>query len=147
MKIAYNLLTTNDIDGIFDVSTKCSFTSWLRSSYESELNNPIAKYIVARDLSTNTVVGFIGIWIIVGEGDITNIAVLPEYRRNKIASNLVEKLLEVCNENNCYVINLEVRSSNIAAQNLYQSFGFKKIGLRKAYYSDNKEDAILMQKN
>lgn len=147
MKIAYNLLTTNDIDGIFDVSTKCSFTSWLRSSYESELNNPIAKYIVARDLSTNTVVGFIGIWIIVGEGDITNIAVLPEYRRNKIASNLVEKLLEVCNENNCSVINLEVRSSNIAAQNLYQSFGFKKIGLRKAYYSDNKEDAILMQKN
>lgn len=147
MKITYNLLTSDDIDGLFNVSTACSFKSWLKSSYEAELNNPIAKYIVAKDVSTNKIVGFIGIWIIVGEGDITNIAVLPEYRRNKIASNLVKNLIDICDANNCSIINLEVRSSNIAAQNLYQSFGFKKIGLRKAYYSDNKEDAILMQKN
>lgn len=85
-------------------------------------------------------------WIIAGEGDITNIAVTPKYRKHGIASNLLIKLFEVCKTFNCGDITLEVRASNIPAQNLYKKFNFKEEGMRKGYYSDNGEDAIIMWK-
>ena len=73
-------------------------------------------------------------WIIAGEGDITNIAVSPKYRKQGIASNLLIKLFEMCKTFNCEDITLEVRASNIPAQNLYKKFDFKEEGLRKGYY-------------
>lgn len=140
-------MTENDIDGVFNISNSCFKIPWSKASIATEVLNPLAKYIVAKDITKNIIVGFIGIWIVAGEGDITNIGVHPEYRRNHIGYNLLNSLINFCKDNNCNLINLEVRASNIAAQNLYTSFNFKNIGLRKSYYSDNKEDAILMQKS
>lgn len=145
MKITYSIMNTNDIDGVFEVSKICFSIPWSRASVESELSNPLAKYIVAKDIKTNKIVGFIGVWLIVGDGDITNIGVHPDYRRNNIASGLLNSLFNLCQDLDCTLLNLEVRRSNLIAQNLYSKFNFKEIGVRRNYYGNN-EDAILMQK-
>ena len=146
MKIIYRLMDNNDIDDVFEISKICFSIPWSRTSIESELSNPLAKYIIAKDMETNQVIGFIGVWIISGEGDITNIGVHPDYRRQNIASSLLNSLINLCKDFDCNLLNLEVRRSNIIAQNLYNKFNFKEIGVRKNYYGNN-EDAILMQKS
>lgn len=146
MKIAYSLMKSSDIQGVFNISTSCFSTPWSLDSIQSELNNPLAKYIVATDKDLDLVVGFIGVWIVVGEASITNIAVDKNYRKLGIGNKLLESLINLCNDLNCTLINLEVRESNLTAQNLYKKHGFIKDGIRKRYYEDNKEDAILMTK-
>lgn len=137
-------MNESNVNGVYELSKSCFAIPWTLDSIKNELNNPIAKYIIAEDLSTNEVIGFVGMWIIAGEGDITNIAVNSSYRKQGIASNLLSKLLEVSKEYNCNDITLEVRASNIPAKNLYKKFNFKEEGIRKKYYSDNGEDAIIM---
>lgn len=146
MKITYNLMTSNDVNEIYKISKSSFSIPWSIESINSEINNPLAKYIVARDEDSNLVVGFVGIWIVVGEGSITNIAVNPNYRGNGIGSKLLSSLINLCSDLNCTLINLEVRESNYPAQNLYKKYGFIVDGIRKAYYEDNKENAILMSK-
>ncbi|MBE6054373.1 MAG: ribosomal-protein-alanine N-acetyltransferase [Clostridium sartagoforme] len=146
MKITYNLMTLNDIEGIYNISKASFSTPWSIESITSELNNPLAKYIVARDEINDLVIGFVGIWIVVGEGDITNIAVHPDYRGTGVGNELLSSLINLCSDLNCSLINLEVRESNYKAQNLYKKFGFTVDGIRKGYYEDNKENAILMSK-
>jgi len=144
MRISCSLMTANDINDVLNISNLCFSTPWSRDSIYSELNNPLAKYIVAKDLESNSVIGFIGAWIVMGEADITNIAVHPNYRNLTIGSKLLSSLISLCENLDCSLINLEVRSSNIPAQNLYKKFLFIENGLRKGYYTDNKEDAVLM---
>ena len=96
------------------------------------MQNKLAVYFVAKD--NGKCIGYAGFWNVSGEGDITNVAVLPEYRKNGIGS-----MLEL--------LTLEVRKSNIAAQGLYKKYGFDIIGERKRYYSDNGEDAWIMTKS
>ncbi|MEN8079021.1 ribosomal protein S18-alanine N-acetyltransferase [Clostridioides difficile] len=146
MKIDYSLMDESHVNGVYELSKECFSVPWTLDSINNELNNPLAKYIIAQDLSTEEVVGFVGVWIIAGEGDITNIAVSPKYRNKGIASELLINLFNLCKTFSCEDITLEVRSSNVAAQNLYKKFNFKEEGLRKGYYSDNGEDAIIMWK-
>ncbi|WP_300902554.1 ribosomal protein S18-alanine N-acetyltransferase [uncultured Clostridium sp.] len=146
MKINYSLMKDVNINGVYNLSKECFAIPWTLDSITNELNNPLAKYIIAEDLETNEVIGFVGIWIIAGEGDITNIAVNPNYRKHGVASNLLLNLLDICKSLNCNDITLEVRESNIPAQNLYKKFDFKEEGIRKGYYSDNGENAIIMWK-
>ena len=146
MKIYYSLMNESHANGVYELSKECFAIPWTLESINNELNNPLAKYVIAQDLSTGKVVGFVGVWIIAGEGDITNIAVSSKYRKLGIASNLLIKLFDVCKTFNCEDITLEVRASNIPAQNLYKKFNFKEEGIRKGYYSDNGEDAIIMWK-
>jgi len=145
MKIHYRLLTSKDIDGIFDISSLSFKTPWSFESIKAETTNPLAKYIVCLDSDDNDkVIGFIGGWIVVGEADIVNIAVHPNFRKLGIGSKLLEYFIELGKNEEWYKINLEVRESNIAAQNLYKKLNFKIDGIRKEYYEDNKENAILM---
>ena len=146
MKIDYSLMNESHANGVYELSKECFAIPWTLESINNELNNPLAKYVIAQDLSTGEVVGFVGVWIIAGEGDITNIAVSSKYRKLGIASNLLIKLFDVCKTFNCEDITLEVRASNIPAQNLYKKFNFKEEGIRKGYYSDNGEAAIIMCK-
>jgi len=145
MNITYRLMCKDDVEGIFNVSNLSFNTPWSKDSISNEVNNPFAKYIVAIDNSNNELVGFIGAWIIAGEADIMNVAVHPSYRKVGIASKLLSSLIDLCNNLNCSNINLEVRASNLPAQNLYKKFSFIENGLRKGYYEDTGEDAILMQ--
>lgn len=136
----------SDINGVFQLSKESFNVPWSLESITDEISNPLAQYIVAEDLSTNNIIGFVGVWIIAGEGNITNIAVHPEYRRSGIGYNLLSKLITLCADLNCNDITLEVRVSNMAAQNLYSKLGFVNEGIRKKYYIDNNEDAVIMWK-
>jgi len=127
------------------ICTKCFNSPWSKENIENELTNNLFSNYLGAFINSN-LVGFVGMWAIVNEGQITNIAVLPEYRCKKIATKLLEKLVSFSKTKNIEALYLEVRFSNLEAQNLYRKFGFKTDGIRKKYYSDNNEDAILMSK-
>lgn len=93
------------------------------------------------------VVGYGGIWLILDEGHVTNIAVDSRYREKGIGKKLVEGLISLCSEEKIMAMTLEVRASNIAAQSLYKKYGFTEFGIRPNYYADDKEDAIIMWKS
>ena len=105
----------------------------------------MAKYIVAE--VDGLVVGYGGIWLIIDEGHVTNIAVDEKYRGKGIGSKILEGLIQLCADRNMIAMTLEVRKSNEVAQALYRKYGFKEYGIRKGYYQDNNEDAIIMWKD
>ena len=142
MNVVVSFMEENDIDDILEISSLSFAISWSKDSYIQELTNPVAKYLVAK--INNKVVGFVGTWVVLDESHITNIAVHPNYRNHGIASKLLEELITHCKSFGCVAFTLEVRDSNKAAQSLYLKHGFENAGIRKAYYEDNKEDAILM---
>ena len=90
------------------------------------------------------IVGLAGFWIMAGEAHITTIAVRLSYQRRGIGEQLLISLIELAKELDASTLTLEVRTSNVAAQSLYSKYGFTQVGLRRGYYSDNREDAILM---
>lgn len=144
-KIIIRLMTMDDIDDIMEIELSSFNIPWSRASFVSELiSNKFAKYIIAR--IGNKVVGYAGMWKVLDEGHITNIAVHPEYRQRKIGTGLVEVLLSLAQEIEISKLTLEVRRSNTVAQTLYKKFGFEALGFRKKYYADNQEDALIMWK-
>ncbi|MBQ6820065.1 MAG: ribosomal protein S18-alanine N-acetyltransferase [Clostridium sp.] len=145
MKIVYNLMTEVEVESVYNISKASFSVPWSKEAINAELNNPVAKYIVVKDEDSNLVIGFVGVWIIVGEAEITNIAIHPNYRKLGIGGGLLSALIKLCKDSKCSLINLEVRESNIPAQKLYKKFGFIVNGTRKGYYLDTGENAILMQ--
>lgn len=131
------------LDGVMVVENLSFKIPWSRNSFFEEITtNGLAVYFVA--LLQDKVIGYGGFWGIFDEGHITNIAVHPEFRRCKVASKLIDKILASCKEKNIEGLTLEVRKSNTAARMLYERYGFKTEGARKGYYSDNGEDALIM---
>lgn len=135
-------MTINDIDGVFEVEKNCFEDFWSKQSFIDEIKNNNARYLVAQ--KDSKIVGYIGIWLIIDEGHITNVAVHSDYRGLKIGNELLKEMVNLCKKNNIVAMTLEVRKSNEIAQNLYKKYGFKMAGIRKEYYSDNREDAIIM---
>ena len=135
----------SDIEDILVVE-KLSFSiPWSRDSFEKEIvDNNLAIYLVAR--VNEKAVGYIGMWKVLNEGHITNVAVHPEFRHQGIGDQLVSELLSLCEKENIDLVTLEVRKRNQNAIRLYEKHGFVAEGIRKAYYQDNKEDAIIMWK-
>lgn len=116
---------------------------WSRKSIEEEvMQNRMAIYFSA--VANVRTVGYAGMWKVFDEGHITNVAVHPEYRRSGIGSSLLEYLIKAAEQSGICRMTLEVRKSNFAAQYLYRKYGFSDGGIRKAYYADNQEDAIVM---
>lgn len=132
------------VDAVLKISSMSFKTPWTKDSIEKELDNKFARYVVA--IEENTVIGFGGVWLILDEGHITNIAVHPEYRGIGAGDMIVDALTEICILEGIASMTLEVRKSNIAAQNLYKKHGFIEEGTRKNYYTDTNEDAIIMWK-
>ena len=135
-------MTMDDVDEVYIVEEDCFVDPWSKESIRKELKNNLARYLVAQ--LDDKIVGYVGVWFVVDEGHITNVAVHSDYRGKKVGDKLVKQMVELCKENNIVAMTLEVRASNIVAQNLYKKYGFKMGGIRKEYYSDNKEDAIIM---
>ncbi|MFC1961791.1 ribosomal protein S18-alanine N-acetyltransferase [Chloroflexota bacterium] len=90
------------------------------------------------------IAGFAGMWVMVDEAHITNIAVRRQHQRRGLGKLLLISLVDAANRLSASHMTLEVRISNIAARRLYQSFGFQEVGIRRGYYLDNREDAVLM---
>ena len=143
-KVNIQELTEEYIDDIYLVGQLSLHVAWSKSEITKELNNKLAKYFIA--VIDNKAVGFGGMWIIADEGNVTNIAVHPHYRGKGLGKEIISSMIEYCKANMVADMTLEVRSSNIIAQNLYSLFGFKEEGRRKGFYTDNNEDAIIMWK-
>ncbi|NLN18579.1 MAG: ribosomal protein S18-alanine N-acetyltransferase [Firmicutes bacterium] len=126
---------------------KASFTTpWSENAFLSELlENDYAFYLVAR--VGEQAVGYVGVWLIAGEGHITNIAVHPDYRRQGLGRRLMMAIEQLCRERRISRMTLEVRRSNAIAQSLYRQLGYVGAGYRRGYYRDNNEDALIMWKD
>ncbi len=131
-------------DALHMIETVCFSHPWTKEDFIEETENPNAHFLVA--VTEDKAVGYIGIQEIYGEGSVTNVAVLPEFRRNGIAKALIEKALRDAEKRNCEFLMLEVRESNAAARSLYEKLGFGAVGERKNFYRDPDETAILMIK-
>lgn len=136
-------MTLNDVDSVYDIEADTFQKPWKRDDFVREMTtNVCARYLVA-DVGGN-VVGYAGAWIILDEAHITNIAVRRDARGRGIGRRLMEGILQYAANLGARVMTLEVRKSNLIAQSLYKSLGFHTASVRKKYYEDNGEDALLM---
>ena len=132
-----------DLPAVQSIERASFATPWPPNAYRSELEtNRLAHYLVAR--ADREVVGFGGIWIMVDEAHITTFAVAPEWRRRRVGERLLLALLDLAVARRASEATLEVRLSNLPARRLYEKYGFRPVGLRPRYYSDNGEDALIM---
>ena len=122
----------------------CFADPWSEKSIASELNNPLALWLVA--VEEEEVVGYIGSQTVPDESDMMNVAVHPDYRRRGIAEALVTALCDALNERGSVSLTLEVRSSNEPAKAMYEKLGFGLAGRRPNYYRNPKEDALILRK-
>ncbi|MGD6879564.1 ribosomal protein S18-alanine N-acetyltransferase [Bacillus infantis] len=143
MSYSFRFMAEEDIDQVLVIEHKSFTLPWSRDAFINELTkNQFAVYLVLED--DGAVIGYCGAWIVVDEAHVTNIAVLPEYRGKKLGEALMKKMMEAAKELGAVTMTLEARVTNIAAQSLYRKLGFQNGGIRKNYYTDNQEDAIVM---
>jgi len=166
-------MTEADISQVADIEAESFPTTWPRTAYKRELSNRLARYLVLIDRAheavqpppkkrprfnfnpffrghneaeptSDYVVGYVGVWLMVDEAHIVAIAVRASYRRRGLGERLLHDAIEVALSNKQESVTLEVRQSNTGAQALYEKYRFLNVGVRKRYYSDNHEDAIVM---
>lgn len=136
-------MTIADVDAVQEVERSSFPVPWPANAFRHELTqNRNARYVVAR--SGDRIVGYGGLWLMVDEAHITTFAVHPDHRRRRIGERLLQRLFEVAAAMSAEWLTLEVRASNLAAQRLYEKYGFRRAGVRRRYYSDNNEDALIM---
>ncbi len=135
-------MNTLDIDGVLAVEQQSFTTPWSREGFVNEMSNELSYYLVL--VEAGNIIGYAGMWLIVDEAHVTNVAILPEYRGRKLGEKLMVALLEHAKVRGATRMTLEVRASNEVAQGLYSKFGFTAQGRRRNYYTDTKEDALIM---
>ena len=123
---------------------ECFADPWSQQSIASELHNPLSLWLVAQE--GQTLLGYVGSQTCLDETDMMNIAVSPASRRQGVARALIEALVSALRERGSKQLTLEVRASNGPARQLYESLGFLQVGLRKNYYRNPKEDALILGK-
>lgn len=136
-------MTAADIDRVLEIEKLCFPTPWSREAFRIEIEeNRCARYFVA--VYQEEIVGYGGMWVIIDEAHITNIAVHPRFRGQGIGEAIMRSLIEEAVSLGAVRMTLEVRISNKIAQKLYEKLGFQGVGIRKHYYSNNNEDALIM---
>ena len=135
-------MTAADLERVEAIERECIGTPWGRSAFETELGNRCACYLIAR--AGAETVGFAGMWVIMDEAHITTIGVDTGCRRRGIGRRLVLELLREARARRANHVSLEVREHNDAARRLYEQFKFVEVSLRRGYYRDNNEDAVVM---
>lgn len=144
--MTFRMMETEDIEQVLNVEKQSFTLPWTREAFFNELNhNEYAVYLVIED--DGKIAGYCGAWIVIDESHITNIAILPEYRGQKLGEALLRKMIEISVSMGVVRMTLEVRVSNAVAISLYEKLGFQKGGIRKRYYTDNQEDAYVMWVN
>ena len=145
-KIVIRKMTKKDIASVIEIEKLCFPIPWTRGAFEHELGgNKLALYLVAE--INGQVVGYGGMWLIIDEGHITNIAIRPDFQGRGAGEAITRALINEASLKEVERITLEVRKTNLIAQNLYQKLGFLICGIRHGYYSDNCEDALIMWKD
>ena len=164
-------MTADDIEQVMEIERESFPSMWPQTAYRRELQNKLARYIVLTELRPpetslgqpggvwgtlrkivgadpavpdERLLGFIGVWLMVGEAHVVTLAVRETCRRIGIGERLIIASIELAMEAEQEAVTLEVRKSNDVAQRLYEKYGFDRVGLRVRYYTDNNEDAVLM---
>ncbi len=135
-------MTPEDIESIAAIERRCYPMPWHESAYHTELTNICATYLVAR--VGGRVIGYAGMWVVMDEAHVTTIAVDPDYQGRKYGERLLLGLIERAIEEGANRSTLEVREGNRVARHLYEKYGFVDTAVRKCYYTDNQENAIVM---
>ena len=132
------------VSQVAELEKICFSDPWSENSIVSELNNQLSLWLVAED--NGRVAGYIGSQTVMGESDMMNVAVHPNYRKQGIATALIVGLVEELRKQESYCLTLEVRASNENAISLYRKLDFREVGCRKNYYRNPKEDALILRK-
>ncbi|GGE24115.1 ribosomal-protein-alanine acetyltransferase [Marinithermofilum abyssi] len=136
-------MTLEDIPAVMEVEHASFEAPWTRQAFHNELTyNQFAHYVVVEH--EGRVIGYCGMWLILDEAHITNIAIHPDYRGQRIGQDLLEFMMATARLAGAAGMTLEVRVSNKGAQHLYKKLGFRETGIRPRYYTNNQEDALIM---
>lgn len=141
--ITIKRMQKTDVDAVIAIEEKVyGDHHWSKESFLDELSNELARYYCV--FNEDKLIAYCGCWQILEEVHVTNIAVSPEFRKCHIGETLLMKIIDDCYKNMAKYITLEVRIGNLPAISLYKKYGFKSLGVRKGYYQDNNEDALIM---
>ena len=140
--IEYRKMIEADVARVAELERICFITPWSYNSLLGELKNDVAHYVVAVD--NGEVCGYAGMWVMLDEAHMTNIAVSPDHRKRGIARRMILELMKAALKKGAERMTLEVRENNHNAQRLYASLGFAYAGTRKHYYSDTGENALIL---
>lgn len=141
--IRLELLSKDNLESVWKLEKICFDDPWTLGMFESEIDNDISVFMVAVDEESEKVVAYAGVWLTLDFGDITNIAVHPDYRREGLGSRLLSTIIDLCKERDIERVCLEVKETNLSAIEFYKKSGFIQDGVRKKYYQ-NTYDAYLM---
>ncbi|WKA55342.1 ribosomal protein S18-alanine N-acetyltransferase [Planococcus shixiaomingii] len=145
-EVTFRKMTIEDIDAVYDIENLSFSLPWTKEAFFYEMvDNEHAYYVIAE--TDKGIVGYCGMWLVMDEAHVTNIAIRPDERGKKLGERLMMAAIEVAKDQGAMLMTLEARVSNHVAQNLYRKLGFKNGGIRKRYYSDNYEDALVMWVN
>ena len=143
VRIRIEPMRLEDLEDVHAIERASFRSPWPPNAYRSELeSNRLAAYLVAR--AEGEIIGFGGMWLMVDEAHITTFAIHPTWRRQRIGERLLLSFLDLAIERGAREATLEVRLSNLPARRLYEKYGFRPVGLRPRYYSDDNEDALIM---
>ena len=143
LKLLIEPMRVADLEAVHQIELASFNAPWPANAYRSELEtNRLANYLVAR--LDGQIVAYGGMWLMVDEAHITTFAVHPAWRRQRIGERLLVAFMDLAIGRHAREATLEVRLSNIAARRLYEKYGFRPVGLRPRYYSDDGEDALIM---
>ncbi|MBN8210877.1 ribosomal protein S18-alanine N-acetyltransferase [Bacillus sp. NTK071] len=141
--VSFRSMTVEDIEAVMHIEQATFPTPWSRTAFYNEVViNHFATYLlleVGEDIA-----GYCGVWVIIDEAHITNIALHPDFRGMKLGEALLKRAIDFAKSRGALKMTLEVRVSNTIAQNLYRKYGFEEGSIRKNYYTDNQEDALVM---
>lgn len=137
-------MTADHVIQIAQLERECFSDPWSQNSIASELENPLSYWLVA--MAGNVVAGYVGSQTVLGESDMMNLAVHPEFRQQGVARDLVLALIDGLNQRGSHCLTLEVRESNTPARKLYEKLGFVQVGIRPNYYQHPREDGLILRK-
>lgn len=141
MKLNFRKMVPEDATAVEIVEKACFSMPWSRQAFWEEAGNDKTYYLLALD--DTKIIGYVGAWILFDEAQITNVAVLPQYRNLGIGKNMMQRIMQIALQKGATAMTLEVRPSNASALHLYEKLGFKSAGRRRNYYEDG-EDAEIM---
>ena len=133
-----------DLDQVLEIERFCFPTPWSRALFERELSTPFARSFVAQETPGNITLGYLCFWHVDREAHILNLAVHPQHRNRGIGTRLLGQGIDYCRKQGVEAVTLEVRRSNYKAISLYRDFHFQPQGIRRRYYTDSGEDAVVM---
>jgi len=140
--LRFEPLREEHLPAILEIERLVNGSPWSEKSFRNEIDHPHGIFRVA--IEGGEVVGYGGLWLVIDEAHVTNVAVAPTHQRRGIGRKLMVQLLEAAQTAGMLCATLEVRAGNAPALHLYESLGFERTAVRRGYYPDNKEDAVVM---